>query len=449
MIKWLVLLMVIKITPPKLTGYQKDFIYSDKRFTTVEASTKTGKTFSHIYWLFACAHANKELQAKKLNPHLSIAKEGNEYWWCAPVYAQSQIAFNRTKRKVSLNPNYTINKSDLTITTPLDTVLRFKTAKDPDNLYGEDVYAAVMDEYTRMKAESWYALRSTLTATKAPCKFIGNFKGKSNWGHQLSLKANQEDSEYERFKITAYDAIAAGILDREEVEQARKDLPQFMFNALYLAEGDIDEARLVDDDAIQDLLTNDFVKQGQKYLTADIAFQGSDKFVVWIWNGWRVIGLHVVDKSSPNEVEQIIKGLATKYGVPQRNIAYDADGVGSFLKGYLKNAKEFHNNGSPLKVRGKTQDYSKLKDQCYFGIAMKINASEIYFEADVSDYWNEIVEELECIKNRAFGTDGKLEVLRKKEVKEIIGRSPDFSDALMMRYYFEVGTVKKFGVAGV
>lgn len=432
----------ITIQAPKLTGYQKDFLYSPARFTTVEASTKTGKTFSHIYWLFTAAHAQGEQGAKKLNPYLKPAKEGNEYWWCAPVYNQAQIAFNRMKRKVSQLDIYNVNKSELTITTPLDTVIRFKTTKDPDNLYGEDVYAAVMDEYTRMKPEAWYALRSTLTSTGGPCKFIGNFKGKSNWGHQLTLKANEEGSIYERFKVTAYDAVKAGILSEEEVDQARRDLPGFMFSALYLAEGEIDDARLIEDEAIADLLNNDFVEKGQRYLTADIAFQGSDRFVIWIWEGWRVIGVRVYDKSKPDEVERIIKGLANEFRVPQRNIVYDADGVGSFLQGYLKNAVEFHNGGSPIKQNKEQIDYANLKSQCYFGLARKIGSDQMYFDCDVSEYWTEIIEDLECVKNRSYGTDGKLEVLRKQEIKEIIGRSPDFSDGLMMRYWFELNTRK-------
>ncbi len=35
-------------------------------------------------------------------------------------------------------------------------------------------------------------------------------------------------------------------------------------------------------------------------------------------------------------------------------------------------------------------------------------------------------------------TDGKLAVISKKEVKEAIGRSPDFADSLMLRAYFNV-----------
>jgi hypothetical protein len=34
--------------------------------------------------------------------------------------------------------------------------------------------------------------------------------------------------------------------------------------------------------------------------------------------------------------------------------------------------------------------------------------------------------------------DGKREVLSKDEIKEQLGRSPDYADMIMMRYYFEL-----------
>ena len=34
--------------------------------------------------------------------------------------------------------------------------------------------------------------------------------------------------------------------------------------------------------------------------------------------------------------------------------------------------------------------------------------------------------------------DGKLKILQKEEVKENLGRSPDFSDSIMMRMFFEL-----------
>lgn len=213
---------VIEIERPKLADYQKAILNSKARYTITEASTKAGKTFSHLWWLFEMAN----------NP----PKIGANYWWIAPVYSQAQIAFSRVKRVVAQSGVFRINESSLFIETPAGAFLWFKSAEKPDNLYGEDVYAAVFDEFTRAREAAWIALRTTLTATKAPCKFIGNVKGKGNWGYKLGLKARAGEPGYEYFKITAYDAVAAGILDAEEIEQAKRDLPEHAFRELYLAE---------------------------------------------------------------------------------------------------------------------------------------------------------------------------------------------------------------------
>ena len=208
---------------PWVAGYQQRMLDCPARYTVTEASTKAGKTASHIIWLFEQAIQGGE---------------GQEFWWVAPVYGQAEIAFNRMKRQVTTPGFFVANQSKLTLTTPTGSVIAFKSADKPDNLYGEDVYAAVFDEFTRAKEPAWTALRSTLTATKGKCKFIGNVKGKKNWGYKLAQRAKASDKPdiYAYFKITAYDAVEAGILDLDEIKQAKEDLPDSVFRELYLAE---------------------------------------------------------------------------------------------------------------------------------------------------------------------------------------------------------------------
>lgn len=219
---------VIEIIRPKLAPYQKAILESPARFTVTTAATKIGKTFSHSWWLFE----------KSSNP----PKPGANYWWVAPVYGQAEIAFNRIRRFLGGSSDFSINLSRMSINTPVQSTIIYKSAQDPDNLYGEDVFAAVFDEFTRAKESAWIALRSTLTATKGQCKFIGNAKGRKNWGYKLALKAKNGEPGYEFFKITAYDAVREGILDLEEVEQAKRDLPELAFKELYLAEESDDGA---------------------------------------------------------------------------------------------------------------------------------------------------------------------------------------------------------------
>jgi len=209
------------IKKPNFTGYQKAILESKKRFTITEASTKSGKTFSHIFWLFELAH--------RINP-------GQEVWWIAPIYSQAEIAFKRMERAIAHSQLYTVNISKLSITTPKGTIIRFKSAEHPDGIYGENVYGFVFDEFSRAKEEAWHALRTTVSYTQAPGKFIGNVTGR-NWAWELARRAEKgQEKDFEYFRVTAKDAVNAGILKTEEVERARQELPARVFKMLYEAQ---------------------------------------------------------------------------------------------------------------------------------------------------------------------------------------------------------------------
>lgn len=228
--------MKITYRRPYLYPKQVAAIFAPERYAIVEASTKSGKTHGCIVWLTEQAMAGAA---------------GYNYWWVAPVYGQAQIAFNRLKRALPRSV-YKANASDLTVTLANGAVLWFKTAEKPDNLYGEDVYAAVIDEASRAREESWHAIRSTLTATRGPLRIIGNVKGRKNWAFQLARKAKSGEPDMHYAKITAYDAVEAGVLDAEEIESAKRDLPEDVFRELYLAEPSDDGGNPFDWRAIQD-----------------------------------------------------------------------------------------------------------------------------------------------------------------------------------------------------
>lgn len=200
-----------------------------------------------------------------------------------------------------------------------------------------------------------------------------------------------------------------------------------------------DPTKLMSFDSINDLKTNIHVfdENAKKYITADIALHGSDRFVVIVWQGFTVIELNSYEKTEGDEVTKLLMEKADEHGVRRSHICFDSDGVGAYLRGYLKGAKSFINNGRPVKMKGEKQGYQNLKSQCYFNFAKRVEAGG-YFMKHFGSYWDLISEELAVIKNRTHGKDGKLAVNRKQDIKELIGRSPDFADALMMREYFEL-----------
>ena len=420
---------MITIKRPNLTTYQKGFLYNDSRFTITEASTKVGKTFSHIFWLFEQAHE-------------SWNKENYNHWWVAPVYSQAKIAFNRMKAKVARNGLYKINESNLIITTPLGTHIHFKSAEKPDNLFGEDVYSCVFDEAPRARVEAFYALRSTLTATKGKMKLIGNFGGVSNWMHHLKEKS-LTDKEYAYFKITAWDAVKEGILDEAEILQAQKDLPDKIFKQLYLAEAQDVDDQIYSYEAICNLFTNSFVVgSSQRYMSCDIAYLGSDLFVITIWDGFIIEKVIAIDKIDETAIGNKMIELAEQYSIPYSNIVYDSDGLRKFTANSLKKltaAKPFVNNAAPKKDK----NFSNLKTECAFKLRELMENNEVFCKDH--DFRKQISNELESIWLADQNAEGKIRLQSKKKHVERTGSSPNFYDSILMRMYFEVKNIGGWG----
>jgi len=215
----------IRYNRPALANYQLDALFNDSRYGIVESSTKAGKTAACLVWIIEQA-----LQGKS----------GQDFWWIAPVYGQCRIAFRRLKSGLP-RESFQANESELTLTLINGARIVCKSAEKPDNLYGEDVFAAVFDEASRAREEAWHTLRSTLTATRGKVRIIGNVKGRKNWAYKLARKAESGEPGMSYQKITAYDAIDAGILSEDEIEDARRQLPDNIFRELYLAEPSDDE----------------------------------------------------------------------------------------------------------------------------------------------------------------------------------------------------------------
>ena len=206
-------------------------------------------------------------------------------------------------------------------------------------------------------------------------------------------------------------------------------------------EYDDNDRAIFDYEKIIGLFTNEYVKKnGNKYITADIAYEGSDVFAIGVWDGFvleKVIG---IDKISEVLVSGKIHELRMKYGVPISNVIYDADGLRTFVKestknGNLKGAVAFNNN----RVAYGSENYGNLKTQCYFKLAEYVNKGLIY----VSDFSRkkEIIKELEQIwRNKNDDNNRKILLEKKSELKKRLGRSPDYADMMMMRMYTEVGS---------
>lgn len=197
-----------------------------------------------------------------------------------------------------------------------------------------------------------------------------------------------------------------------------------------------DPSSLIEYDKIINCFSNSFVISGDRYITCDVARFGNDSTVIGVWDGFRV-KVFRYSKKSIVEVADIIKGLMLEHRVPLSNVVADEDGVGGGCVDLLK-CKGFVNNSSPLNnpITHEKDNFDNLKSQCYFKLAEKINADQIFIECP-DNFKQMITEELEQVKQKSVDSDSKKGIIPKDKVKEKIGRSPDFSDMLAMRMFFE------------
>jgi len=320
----------------------------------------------------------------------------------------------------------------------------FLYPSDPefDQLGSLEITGAFIDEVSQVVFKAWQIVKSRirykLKEFNVEPKILGTCNPTKNWVYKEFFKP-WVDNELKANRAF----IQALPTDNKHLPQSYLDsllsLDETSKQRLYYGnwQYDNDPAKLIEYDAILGLWSNSHVQSGEKYITADIARYGSDKGVIIAWEGFRAIEIKTLDHSSITNTADEIQKLADKYQVPKRNIICDEDGVGGGVVDILK-CKGFVNGGRPLEEEGKTVQYRNLKTQCYFHLAELINNGGIYFVKEFSDYSEKIIEELEQVKRDNIDSDGKLEIISKEDVKKNIGRSPDFSDAIMMRLWFNL-----------
>ena len=197
-------------------------------------------------------------------------------------------------------------------------------------------------------------------------------------------------------------------------------------------EYDVTNDSLIEYDAILSLFNQKGI-EGDKYITCDVARFGVDKTVIMLWQGLHIRYVRTLLKSAVNDVVDEIKKLQQENQVNLTNIIVDEDGVGGGVVDYLR-CRGFVNNSKPLK----NENYQNLKTQCYYKLADLINKGQIGISCSDVNVKNSIIEECEQVRTKDADKDNKLQIIPKDTVKAILGRSPDYSDALAMRMFYEI-----------
>ena len=206
---------------------------------------------------------------------------------------------------------------------------------------------------------------------------------------------------------------------------------------------DDDPAKLFEYDRILDIFTAEYNYEPryEMYISCDVARFGTDKTVIVVWKGWHIEKIIDMDKSSGPEVVETIKKASIFFKVPRSNIVIDDDGVGGMgVVDWLPNCKGFINNSSPIETQfsKKIHNFANLKTQCYFKLADKVNTGSVGCYDLPNEIKDRIIEDLEQIAQKDIDKGGRIQLVGKDKMKLMLGRSPDYSDAIMMRCLFDL-----------
>lgn len=194
---------------------QSQVLDCDSRFIVMMAGRRFGKSL--ISQTIALATAIKKQRVA----------------YITPTYQLGKVFF---KELVDLLPMeiHSKNEADLVITFITGGSIRFFTGERLDNLRGLKFHLCIVDEASFIPdlEDGWLnSIRPTLTDYKGRAFFLSTPKGK-NYFFSLYMKGISNEPGWSSFKFTTYDNPH---IDKSEIDDARRQLPEVVFEQEYMA----------------------------------------------------------------------------------------------------------------------------------------------------------------------------------------------------------------------
>lgn len=186
------------------------------------------------------------------------------------------------------------------------------------------------------------------------------------------------------------------------------------------------------------------------YVSADIAFEGGDFMVMWLWQGMHIKDIFVCQGNS-QEIESRFKAKLIEWGVRQENCVYDYWGVGQAVAGHVPRAVKFTGTKRPEPPFDKS--YKNEKSQCAEMLVHAFQDGALSIEPRLLDYKftgkkgkytnaklrDILMNERKCIRHKDNSSVGGFELINKEGMIKAVGYSPDFFESLIYRMKFEIG----------
>lgn len=207
---------------------------------------------------------------------------------------------------------------------------------------------------------------------------------------------------------------------------------------------DSDEGAPITSIAANQVFMTDDQRNGDKWVTADLADTGTDNFIALAWDGFHIEDILILCKTTPRENAYQLEAFAEAHNVANTHIIYDAI-RGTYINDYIEEAIPFVSYRAPVGMFGRLA--YNLKAECYLRLTDMIKRESISMSDKVanSTYQHqnlkeritvatEFVEECSVVRFKEMQS-GKKTLASKKEMNAKLGksRSMDLLDPCAMR----------------
>jgi hypothetical protein len=189
------------------------------RFVSLDCGRRWGKT---------TALQVEGIERAFARPHQMI-------WWVDPTYPLAKRAYRAFKLSIPKDLVTRSSDSDFRIELVNASVIEIQSAEKGDNLRGEGVNTMLINEASLIKRKTWdEILRPMLSDTGGGAVFAYTPKGQGHWTYEMWMRGNSP--EWPDHASLQFPTSDNPRIPDQEIEDARRALPDKAFRQEYLAE---------------------------------------------------------------------------------------------------------------------------------------------------------------------------------------------------------------------
>ena len=185
-----------------------------KRWCVLVAHRRAGKTVACVNDLLRSA--------------IRARKPDSRFAYIGPTYTQTkQVAWDYLRRYAGVVPGVQFHETEMRCDLPNGARIRLYGADNPDSLRGIYLDGVILDEFGDVEPRVWSeVLRPALADRKGWAVFIGTPRGRNHFADLYD--AARKDADW---LVMTLRASETGILDREELDAARRAMDEDTYDA--------------------------------------------------------------------------------------------------------------------------------------------------------------------------------------------------------------------------